>query len=46
MSGDAHVRFWNRGLNGNVRSTITLSHPGAVNGSKGLAVRQERRYMI
>ena len=28
------------------RSTVTLSHPGAVTGSKGLAVRQERRYMI
>ena len=26
--------------------TILLSHPGAVSGSKGLAVRQERRYMI
>eukprot|EP00986_Skeletonema_menzelii_P017949 scaffold23153_cov280-Skeletonema_menzelii.AAC.3 len=25
---------------------VGLSHPGAVKGSKGLAVRQERRYMI
>jgi hypothetical protein len=25
---------------------VGLSHPGAVSGSKGLAVRQERRYMI
>jgi len=46
MNGDIHVRFWIGGLIGNIRSTITLSHPGAVSGSKGLAVRQERRYMI
>jgi len=39
MSGDAHVRFWSRGLNGNFRSTITLSHPGIESDSKGLAVR-------
>jgi hypothetical protein len=46
MKGDFHVRFWSRGLDGNIYSTVTLSHPGAVKGSKGLSVRQERRYMI
>lgn len=40
MSGDAHVRFWSRGLNGNICSIVTLSHPGAEDGSKGLTVRQ------
>jgi hypothetical protein len=39
MNGDIHVRFWIGGLNGNTSSTVTLSHPGAVSGSKGLAVR-------
>lgn len=38
--------FESEGLNGNIRSTVTLSHPGTVSGSKGLAVRQGRRYMI
>jgi hypothetical protein len=46
MKGDFHVRFWSRGMNGNIYSTVTLSHPGAVSGSKGLAVRQRTRYMI
>jgi len=46
MNGDVHVQFWIGVLNGNIYSTVTLSHPGAVSGSKGLAVRQERRYMI
>jgi hypothetical protein len=40
MKEDFHVRFWNRGMNGNIHSTVTLSHPGAVSGSKGLVVRQ------
>ena len=46
MNGDVHVRFWIGGFNGNISSTITLSHPGAEKGSKGLTVRQERRHMI
>jgi len=32
--------FGAEGLNGNICSTVTLSHPGAASGSKGLAVRQ------
>jgi hypothetical protein len=46
MNRDIHVRFWIGGLRGNTCSTVTLSHPGAANGSKGLVVRQGRRYMI
>jgi len=46
MKRDLHVRFWSRGMNGNIHSTVTLSHPGAVSGSKGFAVRKGRRYMI
>jgi hypothetical protein len=38
--------FESEGLNGNIFPTETLSHPGAVSGSKGFAVRKERRYMI
>lgn len=45
MNGDVHVRFWIGGWNGNICSTVTLSHPGAVSGSKGLAVRQWKRYV-
>jgi hypothetical protein len=39
MKGDFHVRFCSRVMDGNIHSTVTLSHPGAVGGSKGLAVR-------
>ena len=46
MKGDFHVRFWIRGMNGNIHSTVTLSHPDTANGFKGLAVRQGRRHMI
>jgi hypothetical protein len=39
MNRNVHVRFWIGGLNGNTRSTVTLSHPETVSGLKGLAVR-------
>ena len=39
MNRNVHVRFWIGGLNGNIHSTVTLSHPEAANGFKGLAVR-------
>jgi len=39
MNGDVHVRFRIRGFDGNISPTVTLSHPGAAYGSKGLAVR-------
>ena len=46
MNKDIHVWFCISEWRLKKSSTIILSHPGAVNGSKGLAVRQERRYMI
>ena len=38
--------FESEGWNGNIRPTVTLSHPGIENGSKGLVVRQVMWYMI
>ena len=46
MNGDVHVQFWIRELNGNIFSTVTLSHPGIEKDSKGLVVRQLMWYMI
>jgi hypothetical protein len=43
--GDHHVRFWSRELCGNTSSTVTLSYPGAEQGSKGSAVRRLKWYM-
>jgi hypothetical protein len=45
MIRDDHVRFWSRGVHGNMTSTITLSYPGAEQGSKGSAVRRLKWYM-
>ena len=43
MNGDVHVRFWTRGVRlVTVPRLVTLSHPGAEKGSKGLAVRVRR----
>jgi hypothetical protein len=40
MKGDFHVRFWSRGMNGNIHSTVTLSHPESVAFFKGFTVRK------
>jgi hypothetical protein len=45
MIGDYHVWFWSRGEYTKVSSTITLSYPGAEQGSKGSAVRRLKWYM-
>jgi hypothetical protein len=45
MNRNVHVRFWIGELNGNTRSTVTLSHPETVSGFKGLAVRVRRVFV-
>jgi hypothetical protein len=45
MNRDVHVRFWIGELNGNICSTVTLSHPETASGFKGLAVRVRRVFV-
>ena len=45
VNGDVHARFWSRGCYGNIKSTVTSSHPGAVGGSKGSVVRRLKWYV-
>ena len=46
MNREVHVRFWIRGFNSNISSTVTFSHPGAETGPKGRTVRPVTWNMI
>ena len=45
VNRDVQARFWSRRVRGNMTFTITSSHPEAVEGFKGSAVRRLKWYV-